>query len=152
VLYLYIWRNDFGCVTPVLLERQWGGVGAGHWPPGCSVQPFMRSQYSLSWSGNFSPYIEPEDSVPCSQQPLVLSHVKHVHTTKFFFFKTDINIYIRLRLGFSSGFFHSSFQTNILLSYPHSCYVHRPSHFSYRDHANGVWRTSKNYVLSFLKE
>jgi hypothetical protein len=138
--------------TAVLLQRQWVGWGQDSGHRFAVVQPFMRSQYSLSWSGNFSPHVEPEDSVPCSQQPLVLSHVKEVHTPKFRFFKTDLNISRRLRLGFSSGLFHSSFQTSILFSYPHSCYIHRPSHFSCRDHANDVWRTSKNYVLSFLKE
>jgi hypothetical protein len=60
---------DLNVMNLMLQAHRWKQC---NWPatnPAHGAESFLRSWQSLSWTGNSPPFMEPTDSVPCSQEP-----------------------------------------------------------------------------------
>jgi hypothetical protein len=77
----------------------------------------------------------PKGSVPCSRT------CHHLLSTARWIQSKPFNPISHLFLGLRSGSFPEAFQQNLFpfLTY-HVCYIPRPSHHSWFDHPNNIWR------------
>jgi hypothetical protein len=70
--------------------------------------------------GNYRPLIEPEGSLPCSQEITTNRHPEPdnpVHSSMSFVLKINFNTIYHLQLGLPSCLFHSGFQVKILYDF-----------------------------------
>jgi hypothetical protein len=106
------------------------------------AEPFFRNCQLCSHSRTSQHFIEPEGSVPCSQEPSTGSCLEpHQSNSYHSISLTSILILsIHLRLGLPSGLFPTGFTTYILFS-PHSCYMSCPSYLHWLDGSNYTWRS-----------
>jgi hypothetical protein len=83
-------------------------------------------------SRTFQHFMEPEGSIPCSQEPSIDPYPEPYPSNQLHAISL-ISILIlsaHLHPGLPSGLFHSGFPTNILYAFlfsPHSCYMACPS-------------------------
>jgi hypothetical protein len=84
------------------------------------AEPFLRRCQLCSHSRTSQHFIEPEGSLPCSQEPSTCSYPEpdrfssyHPHPIS----KTQVLLSTHLRLGLPSGLFPSGFPTNILYTF-----------------------------------
>jgi hypothetical protein len=87
--------------------------------PTHGAEPFLRSYQLCSYSRTSQHFIEPESSLPCSQEPPIgpypepdKSNPCHPIPLRFI-----LILFTHLRLGHSSGLYPSGFPTNILYAF-----------------------------------
>jgi hypothetical protein len=83
------------------------------------AEPFLRSCQLCSYSRISQHVMEPEDSLPCSQEPSTgpyLHQINPIHTIPFYL-RSILILPINLRLGLPSGLLPSGFLTNILYAF-----------------------------------
>jgi hypothetical protein len=88
--------------------------------------------------------MEPEGSLPCSQEPATgLSQMNTVHTISSYFSKIYFNIILSpkpMSSQWSLSFWLSHQNPICFLRLPHTCYMPCPSHPAWLDHSNYIWR------------
>jgi hypothetical protein len=111
------------------------------------AEPFSRSRQLCSYSGISQHVMEPEGSLLCSKEPSIVPYPK---PDKFSPYHPILSLRFililssHLCLDLASGLFSFSFLTKILLCIPHlrfaACYMPCPSHPSWLNHSNYIWR------------
>jgi hypothetical protein len=105
------------------------------------AESFLRSHQLLSYSGISQHFMEPEGSLPYSQEPStvhILSQINLVHTTLSYVSKIHFNIILPPT---SRTSFPSSFPTKTLYSLlPQACYMPCPSHPPWLGQSDYIWR------------
>jgi hypothetical protein len=109
------------------------------------AEPFLRSRQLCSHSRTSQNFIEPEGSIPCSQEPStvpIMNHINPINIIPFYRPKIHFNI-VHSPTSWSSQwslFLWLSYQyLTFIPLLPHSCYMHRPFHPSWLDNSNYTW-------------
>jgi hypothetical protein len=106
---------------------------------------FLRNQYSLKWSRNSSPFLEPKDWLPCTQGPATGHHSGSDVSSPYKIPPSSLRSVLifswNLRLSFSKRslpfrFSDKNFVTTYCLFC--ACYVPHPSTFWF-DHYHNIW-------------
>jgi hypothetical protein len=115
------------------------------------AKPFLRSRQMCSHSRNSQHFMEPEGSLPCSQEPSTgpypepdRSSPTHPISLRFI---SILSTHLRWSSQRSLSLWLSH-QYPTCIPSPHSCYMPRPSHPPWLDHSNYTWRkksTSTDY-------
>jgi hypothetical protein len=85
----------------------------------CGPEPFLRSSQLCSYSGTSQHFVEPEGSLPCSQEPSTGPYPEPDRSSPYhpICLRSILILSTDLRLGLSSGLFPSGFPTNILYAF-----------------------------------
>jgi hypothetical protein len=125
--------SDFRTTLTLLFSTVWSNYSLTE-----GAEPYLRSHQFC--------FMEHECSLPCSKEHLlvpVLSQITLVHNVPSYLSKIHFNIF-HDPTSWSSLWSLSlwlSHQYPICTSpFPHSCYIHCPSHPPWLDHSNYTWR------------
>jgi hypothetical protein len=110
------------------------------------AEPFLRSCQLCSYSRISQHFMEPEGSLPCSQEPSTGPYPEPDQSSPYHpilsLVRSILMLSTYLHLGLPSGFFPLAFPpiSCMYSSSPHSCYMPRPSHPPWCTHTNYIWQ------------
>jgi hypothetical protein len=116
----------------------------------------LRSLQSCSYSKTSQHFMEPECSLPCSQEPSAgpcsessIQSIQHNPIS----LRSILILSTQLPIVLPNGSFLFAFQPILYLhsSSPHSCYVPCPSHPPGLDHSNYTWRRVQVIKLLIMR-
>ena len=104
---------------------------------------FLLEKPTGSQSRNSAHFVEPEGSLPHSQEPTlpILSRINPVHAPTCHLLKIHLNIILLYTLGSSKWSLSFRFPHQNLVctsAVPHTCYMPRPYHSSRFGHKNNI--------------
>jgi hypothetical protein len=115
----------------------------------------LRRHQSLSYSRIPQHFMEPEASLPCSQEhftdpPIMRSQLNPVHPTPSYISKIHLILSSHLRLGFPSGLFFLAFPQKSYMhsSSPHAYYIPCPFIQMSQEERSILWEVIVSVVLS----
>jgi hypothetical protein len=89
--------------------------------PTDGAESFLRSCQLCSYPSTFQHFMEPEGSLPCSQEPPkvpILNQIDPVYTIPLYIcLRSILTLSTHQRLGLPSGLFPSGFPTNVLYAF-----------------------------------
>jgi hypothetical protein len=106
------------------------------------AEPFLKSHQLCSHSVTSQHFMEPEGSLPYSQDPSTGPHPEPDQSSPYHpILRSILILSIHLRLGLPSGLFPSFTPISYMhSSSPHSFYMPCPSHPPLLTHSNYTWR------------